>query len=43
MNPPRREPSNLPASVHARLLRLAKQSGANFNVVLVRFATERLL
>jgi predicted nucleotidyltransferase component of viral defense system len=29
--------------VHARLLRLAKQSDANFNVVLVRFATERLL
>jgi predicted nucleotidyltransferase component of viral defense system len=39
----RRQPSNLPASVHARLLRLARQSDANFNVVLVRFATERLL
>lgn len=43
MSPARRQPSNLPASVHARLLRLAKQSDANFNVVLVRFATERLL
>lgn len=39
----RHQPSNLPASVRARLLRLAKQSDANFNVVLVRFATERLL
>lgn len=43
MTPPRRQPSNLPASVHARLLRLANQSDANFNVILVRFATERLL
>lgn len=43
MSPPRRGPSNLPASVHARLLRLSKQSDANFNVVLVRFATERFL
>ncbi len=43
MSPPPRQPSNLPASIHARLLRLAKQSDANFNVVLVRFATERLL
>jgi len=43
VSPPTRQPSNLPASVHARLLRLAKQSDANFNVVLVRFATERLL
>jgi predicted nucleotidyltransferase component of viral defense system len=39
----KRQPSNLPASVQARLLRLAKESDANFNVVLVRFATERLL
>lgn len=43
MSPTRRQPSNLPASLHARLLRLAKESDANFNVVLVRFATERLL
>jgi predicted nucleotidyltransferase component of viral defense system len=43
LSPARRQPSNLPASVHARLLRLARQSDANFNVVLVRFATERLL
>ncbi len=43
MSAARRQPSNLPASVHARLLSLAKQSDANFNVVLVRFATERLL
>jgi predicted nucleotidyltransferase component of viral defense system len=39
----RREPSNLAASVHARLLRLAKQSNQNFNIILVRFASERLL
>jgi predicted nucleotidyltransferase component of viral defense system len=31
------------ASVHARLLRLAKQSHEDFNLVLVRFASERLL
>jgi predicted nucleotidyltransferase component of viral defense system len=37
------DPSNLPASIHARLLRLAKDSNEDFNVVLVRFATERLL
>ena len=43
MSPPRRQPSNLPASVHARLLRLAKQADLNFDVVLVRFGTERLL
>jgi predicted nucleotidyltransferase component of viral defense system len=43
VSPTRRQPSNLPASVHARLLSFAKQSDANFNVVLVRFATERLL
>lgn len=43
MSPSRREPSNLAASVHARLLRLAKQSNQNFNVVLVRFASERIL
>ena len=43
MSPSRGDSSNLPASVHARLLRLAKQSHEDFNVVLVRFASERLL
>lgn len=35
--------SNLPASIHARLLTFTKQSDANFNVAPARFATERLL
>jgi hypothetical protein len=43
VSPPTREPSNLSASVHARLLTLAKRSNADFNVLLVRFASERLL
>lgn len=43
MNPPKRDRSNLAASVHDRLLRLAKQSNQNLNAVLVRFASERLL
>ena len=43
MRPSRGSSSNLAASVHARLLRLAKQSHEDFNVILVRFASERLL
>ncbi len=39
----RRERSNLSASVRDRLLRLAKETNQDFNVVLVRFASERLL
>ena len=35
--------ANLPASVRARLLNIAKREGADFNQVLVRFALERLL
>lgn len=34
---------NLPASVHARLLNLCKAAGADFNLLLTRYATERLL
>jgi predicted nucleotidyltransferase component of viral defense system len=43
MSPGKRGPTNAAASVHARLLRLAKQSNVDFNAVLVRFASERLL
>ena len=43
MSPGKRGPANVAASVHARLLRLAKQSNVDFNAVLVRFASERLL
>ena len=32
-----------PASIHARLLNLAKARGEDFNLVLVRYATERFL
>lgn len=35
--------ANLPASVRARLLNIAKHEGTDFNQVLVRFALERLL
>ncbi|MGY0561693.1 nucleotidyl transferase AbiEii/AbiGii toxin family protein [Luteimonas sp. A277] len=35
--------TNLPASVRARLLNIAKREGTDFNQVLVRFALERLL
>jgi hypothetical protein len=34
---------NLPASVHQRLLNLSQQRGEQFNLVLTRFAIERLL
>jgi predicted nucleotidyltransferase component of viral defense system len=34
---------NLPASVRARLLNVAKAQGVNFNQVLIRFALERIL
>jgi hypothetical protein len=36
-------PSNVAASVRARLLNVAKAQGVNFNQVLVRFALERIL
>jgi predicted nucleotidyltransferase component of viral defense system len=35
--------ANRPASVRARLLNLAKKSGTDFNLMLVRFALERFL
>lgn len=35
--------ANLPASVHARLLNLARERGEDFQLVLTRFAIERLL
>lgn len=36
-------PVNLPASVHQRLLNLSQQRGEEFNLLLTRFAIERLL
>jgi predicted nucleotidyltransferase component of viral defense system len=39
----RRSPVNLPASVHQRLLNLSQQRGEEFNLLLTRFAIERLL
>ncbi len=38
-----REIRNLGASVRARLLQLAKASGQSFDLILTRFALERLL
>jgi hypothetical protein len=38
-----REIKNIAASVHARLLSFAKASGQSFELVLTRFALERLL
>lgn len=38
-----KEPKNIGASVRARLLQLAKASGQSFDLVLTRFALERLL
>jgi len=35
--------SGLAASIHARLLNRAKDRGEDFNLVLIRFATERFL
>lgn len=43
MTAAKRRPSNVAASIHDRLLRLAKQSTQDFNTLLVRFASERLL
>lgn len=37
------KPKHLPASVRQRLLNLARQTGEDFNALLGRFATERLL
>jgi len=39
----RETPVNLPASVHQRLLNLSQQRGEEFNLLLTRFAIERLL
>ena len=39
----RESPVNLPASVHQRLLNLSQQRGEEFNLLLTRFAIERLL
>jgi len=39
----REAPFNLPASVHQRLLNLSQQRGEEFNLLLTRFAIERLL
>lgn len=39
----REAPINLPASVHQRLLNLSQQRGEEFNLLLTRFAIERLL
>lgn len=36
-------PSNLPASIKQRLLNLGKQTGQEFNVLLTKYALERLL
>jgi predicted nucleotidyltransferase component of viral defense system len=36
-------PKNVAASVHGRLLKVAKESGEDFNYVLTRYALERLL
>lgn len=37
------QPTNLPASVHQRLLNLSRQRGEDFNVTLTRYGLERLL
>lgn len=39
----RGSPANLPASVHDRLLRQARERGEDFNFVLVRYGIERFL
>jgi len=39
----KREPKNVAASVHQRLLNLARESGTAFNALLQRFAMERIL
>ena len=36
-------PSNLPASIHDRLLNLQRSAGVEFNLLLTRYAIERLL
>ena len=42
MTPPR-ELRNVPASIHQRLLNLARKQGVDFNLVLQRYAAERFL
>jgi len=39
----RPQPTNLPASVHQRLLNLSQERGEDFNFLLVRYVIERLL
>lgn len=43
MTKPRSELRNVPASVHARLLTLAKSTNRDFNQVLTQYFQERLL
>jgi predicted nucleotidyltransferase component of viral defense system len=38
-----RQPANLPASIHQRLLNLSRDRGEDFNLTLTRYAIERLL
>ena len=38
-----RNPSNIPASIHQRLLNLRDESGENFNLLLTQYVLERLL
>ena len=38
-----KEIKNLGASVRARLLRISKEKGQNFDLILTRYAIERLL
>jgi predicted nucleotidyltransferase component of viral defense system len=38
-----KSPSNIPASIKARLLNRARKDGVDFNLYLTRYATERLL
>ena len=40
---PAKEIRNVPASVHQRLLNLARNQGVEFNLVLQRYAMERFL
>ncbi|HEX7048929.1 MAG TPA: nucleotidyl transferase AbiEii/AbiGii toxin family protein [Longimicrobiales bacterium] len=43
MSAARREPKDVAASVRQRLLNLARRTGEDYNALLIRFATERLL
>lgn len=37
------QPTNLPASIRQRLLNLSRERGEDFQIVLTRYAVERLL